>query len=91
MKKIDLLHTTIRIVAVLCGYQALKQCLALINMSHDATDIFYARSGYGAAMLPAVILIGIYGIVGIVLIKNGGKVSRLYAWESPGGSMRLLP
>ncbi|HEV3411767.1 MAG TPA: hypothetical protein VG101_04770 [Puia sp.] len=63
MKKFDLLHTTVLIIAILCGYSALLAALAMLNTSFYISDIFYARSGVGTALLPAFVQAGIYAVL----------------------------
>ncbi|HTR29982.1 MAG TPA: hypothetical protein VMH27_11980 [Puia sp.] len=75
MRKIDLLHTTILIVAILCGYAALRELLGVLNATFYASDIFYARSGYGAFILPSLIEAGGYVVACIVLIRNSERIA----------------
>jgi hypothetical protein len=69
MKKFDLVHTTILIVAILCGYSALRLVLDML------TGLFLIAGMYGTSTLPFIsanlIQAVIYFIACIILIRKG--------------------
>lgn len=75
MKKFDIVHTTILIVAILCGYSALQQLLGILSAVFYASDIFYSRSGIGSIALPALISTCTYVIAGTILVKNSKRIA----------------
>jgi hypothetical protein len=75
MKKFDIVHTTVLIVAILCGYSALQQFLGILNTIFYASDIFYARSGMGTFALPTLISTCTYLIAAIILVKNSKRIA----------------
>jgi hypothetical protein len=75
MKKFDIVHTTILIVAILCGYSALQQFLGILSAVFYASDIFYARSGIGSIALPTLISTCTYVIAAIILVKNSKRIA----------------
>jgi hypothetical protein len=76
MKKIDLLHTTVLIVAILCGYSGILTLLGILNAVIYMSDIFYDKSGTtGAFIVPSIIQAGIYALICIILIKNGKRIA----------------
>jgi hypothetical protein len=72
MRKVDLVHTTILIIALLAGYSALQQILGLLSVLGYASDIFLSARGpdYGTVVLYLMIL-AMYIIICVVLIRNG--------------------
>jgi hypothetical protein len=81
MKKIDLLHTTILIVAILCGYSALQTLLSILNLAAYLSDIYYARSASPA--VPLLFQGGILTIACIVLIRNSKRIATYLARNDP--------
>jgi hypothetical protein len=72
MKKIDLVHTTIIIIALMAGYSALQQILGLLSVVGYASDIFLSLRGpdYGTIGLYLIALV-MYVIICVVLIRKG--------------------
>jgi hypothetical protein len=75
MKKIDLLHTTILIIAILCGYSALEQLLSLLSASFYISDIFVATSGMGTVVSVALLQAALDTIACILLVRNGRRIA----------------
>jgi|GEM_PF-995010 hypothetical protein len=73
MKKIDLLHTTVLIVAILCGYSALQTLLGILNFTVYYTESLYDRSG--AAILPTFLQAAAYAIACIILVRNSKRIA----------------
>lgn len=73
MKKIDLLHTTILIVAILCGYLALQTLLGILNITIYYSDVLYNRSG--ETIIPTLIEAVAYTIGCIILIRNSKAIA----------------
>jgi hypothetical protein len=83
MKKIDLVHTTILIVAVLCGYSALQSIFYILGVLSDV-DLYRQRpTDYasldihlflsGGNLLPTIIQVALFSAACIILIRNGKK------------------
>src|SRR5215469_5631411 len=76
MKKIDLLHTTVLIVAILCGYSAIVQIIAFLNSIIYVPEMYYIRSGEGfAAILPILIRLAGYSAACIILVRNRKRIA----------------
>jgi hypothetical protein len=75
MKKIDLIHTAVLIIAILCGYSALQQLLTLLSASLYLSDIFEATSGMGAVVSLALLQAALYTIACILLVRNGRRIA----------------
>jgi hypothetical protein len=73
MKKIDLLHTTVLIIAILCGYSALRAFLAILNVSIYYSDLFYSMSR--SPILPTFIQAVVYLIACILLVRNSKRIA----------------
>jgi hypothetical protein len=74
MKKIDLLHTTILIVAILCGYSALRQLLGILNASvFYYSDVFSTTAG--GVVVPTLIQVALYSIACIILVRNSKRIA----------------
>src|SRR5580700_2417656 len=73
MKKIDLLHTTVLIVAILCGYLALQTFLGILNFTVYYSESLFDRSG--AAILPTFIQAAAYTIACIILARNSKRIA----------------
>jgi len=69
MKKFDLVHTTILIVAILCGYSALRMVLDML------TGLLYITSIYGPSPFTfisvSLIQAAVFSIACFILIRNG--------------------
>lgn len=73
MKKIDLLHTTVLIVAILCGYSALQELLSIFNVSFYYSSVF--ASAGGSTIMPALFQAALYTIACIVLVRNSKRIA----------------
>ena len=69
MKKFDLVHSTILIVAILCGYSALRLVLEMLS------TLFYITGTYGPSPFTflsiSLIQAALFFIACIILIRNG--------------------
>jgi hypothetical protein len=82
MKKIDLIHTTILIVGILCGYSALQILLSsLTSYSYYLSDIYYTRSAFLG--LPGLVQAALLFVACIVLIRNGRKYATALLRSDP--------
>src|SRR5882757_6116934 len=87
MKKFDLVHSTILIVAILSGYTALESILYLLSSIVYTTD----SSAYVQRQLPDSVLYSllvtlIYAITCIALMKNARKFAAMLLKEEPEGT-----
>jgi hypothetical protein len=82
MKKIDLVHTAILIVAILAGYSAIEYLFyVMANLVYSISPYFsFERMFYDLLM---VIL---FSIACAVLVKNGRKYAGLILKDEPEGS-----
>jgi len=71
MNKTDLIHTTILIVGILCGYSALQSALYFLTSLTYSAD-FYHLQGI-ASPLENLIPVALYSIACAILIRNGRK------------------
>lgn len=83
MKKIDLIHTTILIVAILAGYSALQYIIYVLSSVAYVSDLYYLRNQSLAYYL---IMAALFAAVCIILIRNGRKYSALLLKDEPEGS-----
>jgi hypothetical protein len=81
MKKIDLVHTTILIVANLCGYSALQQLLFLISSFSYASDLYYGKTTN--IIFPNLFQAALFSIACLILIRNGKKFAVALLPEDP--------
>jgi hypothetical protein len=84
MKKLDLLHTTILIVAILCGYSALQSILYILTLlsdmdlyhlqaqDHASLDVHLFLSATGS-ILPTIVQVALFSAACIILVRNGKK------------------
>ncbi|HZE83269.1 MAG TPA: hypothetical protein VE035_03125 [Puia sp.] len=86
MKKIDLVHTTILIIALLAGYSALEQLLALLSLLSYSTDLYYMRGGASQGAFYTVINMILYAACCVILIRNGRRYAALILKDEPEGS-----
>jgi hypothetical protein len=73
MKKIDLLHTTVLIVAILCGYSALQELLSILNVSFYYSDVFVSAGR--TTIMPALFQTALYTIACIILVRNSKRIA----------------
>jgi hypothetical protein len=71
MKKFDLVHTAILIVAILCGYAALQQLLYLISSFSYTSDLYYGKTSN--IIFPNLFQAALFSIACLILIRNGKK------------------
>ena len=71
MKKFDLVHTTILIVAILLGYASLQMLIATIDGIAVAANPGFPS--YFALTVNNLVLACLYGIASYVLVRNGRK------------------
>jgi len=80
MKKIDLVHTTILIIGILAGYEAIKSLISMLS----------ALSYYGYRGLEQLTYVFIMllcsALACIILIRNGRRFAELILKDGPEGS-----
>ena len=81
MKKIDLIHTTILIVAILCGYSALQQLLFLISSFSFVSDLYYGKPTN--IIFPNLFQAALFSVACLILIRNGKKLAVALLPEDP--------
>ncbi len=82
MKKIDLIHTTILITAILAGYSAMEYLFYL------GANLVYSISPYFSfeRMFYDLLMVVLFSIACAVLVKNGRKYAGLILKDDPEGS-----
>lgn len=79
MKKFDLIHTTLLIVAILSGYSALQYLFSLLaSLTYSGI-----RGPAGVALLYNFLVMGFYVIACIILIKGAKKYTVLILKNEP--------
>ena len=92
MKKVDLVHTTIIIIALLAGYSALQQILGLLSVLGYVSDIFLSLRGpdYGTIVL-YLITLAMYVIICVVLIRKGRSYAAAILKNEPEATWEDAP
>jgi hypothetical protein len=75
MKKIDLIHTTILIIALLAGYSAINTFIGLLSFSGYISDVFMSESRMSGPLVSTLISVILLSGTCILLIKNGRKLA----------------
>jgi hypothetical protein len=83
MKKIDLIHATILIIALLAGYSAINTFIALLSFSGYISDIFMSESRMGAPLVSTLVTVILLSGTCILLIKNGRKLAERILKNDP--------
>jgi len=83
MKKIDLIHTTLLIVAILTGYTALTYFLLLLS---EVTFLSGPFSDLSMRFAYFAILTGLFSFACIILIRNSRRYASLILKDEPEGS-----
>lgn len=86
MKKIDLVHTTVLIVAVLAGYSALEYIFYLLVSITEALDSSYLYTQSSGLFLHYCLLILLFAAASIILVRNGRKYAGLLLKDEPEDS-----
>src|SRR5579872_3078728 len=84
MKKIDLLHTTILIMALLCGFSAIQTFVAFLGVIGAAPEIRDPGSTWWSTFMSYLIEILALIAAMIILVRNG----RRYAGHLLGNQER---
>ena len=90
MKKIDLVHTTILIIALLAGYSAIQYFISLCSLFVFATSGGMS-DGFVQQTILSIILIMAQVILAVALVKNGHKYAGLLLKDEPEGSWEDAP
>jgi hypothetical protein len=91
MKKIDIIHTTILVVAVLSAWSALQTLITLLSMIAYATNMYLYQAEGLETVASYLILIGLYSAACIVLVRNGMKYAHLLLANEPEASWDDAP
>src|ERR1700754_3976576 len=73
MKKLDLIHTTVLIVAIFAGYAALQYFISFLSSLAYVLEVYYMDTQLIERFLYNLILIASFSAVCILLIKNGRR------------------
>jgi hypothetical protein len=85
MKKFDLIHTTVLIVAILSGYVALQYVIAVISsLAYFATPGGHSTGGMSGTVLAKYVIMAVVSAIACyVLIRNGHRYTVLILKEDP--------
>ena len=73
MKKADLLHTTILIVAILSGYSALQYAIFLLSSFAYAGDLYRFQSLTTQRFVYELLMVVLFSAACVILVRNGRK------------------
>ena len=83
MKKFDLIHTTVLIVAILIGYMALQYVVSAISAIAFSVSSNYAGSNLQQVVTGYLVIAAFFAAAAFVLIKNGRKCTDLILRYDP--------
>jgi hypothetical protein len=86
MKKIDLIHTTILIVAILIGYSAISNAVSLVAMLAYMPAASYARDGIGSEVIVYLVIIALFAGCSVILVRKGRSYAAAILKNEPEGS-----
>jgi len=70
MKKIELIQTTIIMVAILAGYSALQSLMSILSMIAFSKDLNYMLENISGTIISYLLFAVFYGIGAVILIKK---------------------
>lgn len=88
MKKIDLVHLTLIIIAILSGYSAVEYLMSIMSLVVYLGDSY---SHFSTRAISFLIYAFLYGIVCISLVANGRNYAAMLLKEEPEGSWEDAP
>src|ERR1700733_2715555 len=71
MKKVDLLQTTILIVAILAGYDAVQNLISLLSYTAYGNDLYRLQSI--SPIIYNLLMLVLHAIACVILIRNARK------------------
>jgi len=86
MKKFDLVHTTILIIAVLAGYSAMEYLFYLLSSLAYTGEAYHATRQFSERSVYFLIMIVLYAAACVFLVKNSRKYAGLLLKDEPEGS-----
>lgn len=86
MKKIDLVHTTILIVAILAGYSALEYIFYLLSNIASAGEFYYLRGQSWGKLTYYLVMAVLFAATAVILVRNGRKYAGAILRDEPEGS-----
>jgi hypothetical protein len=86
MRKIDLVHTTILIVAILTGYSAIVYLILALSTIANLSDFLYLRNSIGQRLAYYLVIAVLFAISCGILLKNGRKYALALLKDEPAGS-----
>jgi hypothetical protein len=90
MKKIDLVHTTILIVAILAGYQSIQYVIGLLSAVAFAAEADMFRRATSQFVYTMILAIS-FAVLCVILVKNGRKYATLLLKDDPEASWEDAP
>src|SRR5580692_2071004 len=86
MKKIDLIHTTILIVAILAGYSAISNAVSLVAMLAYMPASTYARDNVGSQVFIYLVIVALFAGISVILVRKGRNYASAILKNEPEGS-----
>jgi small-conductance mechanosensitive channel len=86
MKKIDLIHTTILIVAILAGYSAISNAVSLVAMLAYMPASTYARDNVGSEVIIYLVIVALFAGISVILVRKGRNYASAILKNEPEGS-----
>lgn len=90
MKKIDLVHTTILIVAILAAYQAIMYIISILSILAFAGNEYMFKQASSQFAFTAIMTVS-FAVLCVILVKNGRKYAGLLLKDEPEGSWEDAP
>lgn len=82
MKKFDLVHTTILIVALMMGYAAITQLFGIL-IAISYVTVSYRQEGIGGVIFYDLVAVLLFSIASIVLLKKGRAYAAMILKNEP--------
>ena len=83
MKKFDLIHTTVLIVAILIGYMALQYVISAISAIAFSASSNYSGTNLMQLVTSYLVIAAFFAASALVLIRNGRKCAALILRYDP--------
>jgi hypothetical protein len=83
MKKFDLVHSTILIVAILTGYTAFESILYLFSSIAYSTDSVYVQHQLPETFLYSLLVTLTFSVICVILVRNARKYAAMLLKDEP--------
>jgi hypothetical protein len=83
MKKIDLVHTGVLIIALMLGYSALQTLISFFSMAGYYSDVFFSSKGMQSAGIPTLLSLLLLSGACAALVKYGRTIAEKILQNEP--------